>query len=106
MWSWDQRLFDEVWLLLPAEQAADARHLLDHGESALAFDTAVGYLYDLHVPITPSLRQRLAQSSSRPDEALLHLRFCPDVDQPRWRVVEDTFTTSTDALDHLERCWS
>ncbi|MFC0545752.1 MafI family immunity protein [Kutzneria chonburiensis] len=90
MQPWDETVFDELCALLPAEQAADARDYLDHNESALAFETAVDHLSEESVPISAALRGRIAEAAASSKRVLDSLPYCPDVDRPRWRKVEDT----------------
>ena len=91
MEPWDESVLDELCALLPPKQAADARDFLDHNEFGLAFETAVDHLSEEHVPITAALRTRVAATAAHSRRVLDGLRFCPDADQPRWRVVEDTW---------------
>lgn len=90
MRPWDEAVFDEMCALLPPGPAADARDYLDHNEFALAFETAVDHLSEESVPISAALRGRITEAAAYSQRVVDSLPYCPDVDQPRWRRVEDT----------------
>lgn len=84
-------MFDELRVPLSAAETAQARDYLDHNEFGPAFETALDHLSEKHVPITGVLRERVAKTAAYSKRAVDCLRFCPDVDQSRWRSVDNTW---------------
>lgn len=88
MQPWDEGVLAELCALLPPEPAEMAWDYWGHNEAGLAFETAMDQLSEDHVPIGSALRRRVAETAAYSERVQSGLRFCPDPDQLRWRVVE------------------